>query len=193
MGDRFVVIIVSLLTLIVMCGLLLAALVWVPERIDQLEKRLDRLEELSAQVSVMHDQLSDLDKLEKKLSETALAAAPLGRIDSSLDEVNKKLNEVVVPAVNDIKGRVAARSDMDRVVAKINQISQQLASAPKTEPKLTKLAASVNELKQLVEATRKKLDTTSRDLTKDVKALHLELQKMEVLIQRSGTETSAAE
>ena len=193
MGDRFVVIIVSLLTLIVMCGLLLAALVWVPERIDQLEKRLDRLEELSAQVSVMHDQLSDLDKLEKKLSETALAAAPLGRIDSSLDEVNKKLNEVVVPAVNDIKGRVAARSDMDRVVAKINQISQQLASAPKTDPQLTKLAASVNELKQLVEATRKKLDTTSRDLVKDVKALHLELQKMEVLIQRSGTETSAAE
>jgi len=193
MGDRFVVIIVSFLTLIVMCGLLLAALVWVPERIDQLEKRLDRLEELSAQVSVMHDQLSDLDKLEKKLSETALAAAPLGRIDSSLDEVNKKLNEVVVPAVNDIKGRVAARSDMDRVVAKINQISQQLASAPKTDPQLTKLAASVNELKQLVEATRKKLDTTSRDLVKDVKALHLELQKMEVLIQRSGTETSAAE
>ena len=193
MGDRFVVIIVSLLTLIVMCGLLLAALVWVPERIDQLEKRLDRLEELSAQVSVMHDQLSDLDKLEKKLSETALAAAPLGRIDSSLDEVNKKLNEVLVPAVNDIKGRMAARSDVDRVVAKMNQITQQVAAAAKTDPKLTKLAASVAELKQLVEATRKKLDTTSRSVTKDLKALHLELQKIKELMKRSGTETAVAE
>ena len=193
MGDRFVVIIVSLLTLIVMCGLLLAALVWVPERIDQLEKRLDRLDELSAQVSAMHDQLSDLDKLEKKLSETALAAAPLGRIDSSLDEVNKKLNEVLVPAVNDIKGRMAARSDVDRVVAKMNQITQQVAAAAKTDPKLTKLAASVAELKQLVEATRKKLDTTSRSVTKDLKALHLELQKIKELMKRSGTETAVAE
>lgn len=191
MGNRFVVVIISLLTFIVMCGLLLAAIMWVPERIDRLDKRLDRLEELSAQVSVMHNQLSDLDKLEKKLGETALAAAPLGRIDASVDEVNKKLNEVVVPAVADIKGRLIARTDIDRVAKQLNEISGKLAEPRKSDPELKKLADAVAETKRLVESMQKKHDTTSRALTKDVKSLQLGLQKLEALIQRAQAQTQA--
>lgn len=190
MTSRLALIVVSLLTLMVMCGLLLTAIVWVPTRINRLEERLDQLEELSARISVMHNQLSDLDRLEKKLADTALAAAPLARIDSSVDDVNKKLNQVVVPAVNDIKGRITSRSDLDSLVAGINQISRKLAAGSGSgDPELKKLADAVAELKGLMEATHKKLDTTSRKLTRDVKALHLELQKMEA-IMKSGTATS---
>jgi len=179
-----------------MCGLLLVGIAWVPGRIDRLEARLDRVEDLSAQVSVMHSKLSDLDKLEKKLSETALDAAPLGRIDSSVDEVAKKLNQVMVPAINDIKGRIVSRSDLNSLLSKIDQMSRRLAEASKADPEMKKLAKGLQELKRSVEESRKTFEATSRSvnsISKDVKSLHLELQKLEALIKQSGGSAQAAQ
>jgi Na+-transporting NADH:ubiquinone oxidoreductase subunit NqrC len=187
MSDRAVTAVVSLLALIVMCGLLVAAVVWVPARIDRLDKRLDRLEDLSARVSVMHDRLGDLDKLEKKLGETTLAAAPLGRIDASVDEVVRKLNEVVVPAINEIKGGAFARADLSRITAQLTQISQTLSAAPKSDADLKKLTAQLSEIRELLEGTRKALDARTVDIGKDVKEMNLQIQKLEALINRGAS------
>lgn len=186
MTERFVVIAVTLLTLIVMCGLLLAAIAWVPGRIDRLEKRLDQLEEVSTKVTVMHNQIGELDRLEEKLSEATQAAAPLARIDSSLDETIKKLDQTVVPVLNDLKGRVATRNDVKALGGKINQIHQKLSAAPASDPAVKKLAAQLAELKRLLEATHKKLNDTSRDIGKDVKLMHLEIQKLEALVKQGA-------
>jgi len=183
MSDRFVVIAVSLLTLLVMCGLLLVAMLWTPARIERLDERLDKLEELSAAVSVMHDQLDDLDKLEKKLSETALASAPLARIDVSLDEANLKIRELA-KTVSDLKGQAAVRSDIDRLAGQVNQINQKLSATTKAETELKKLGETLDEVKRTVEAMRMAQDKTLRDLTKDVKQLHLELQKVQAFMKR---------
>jgi Tfp pilus assembly protein PilN len=167
-----------------MCGLLLAGMVWVPARIDRLEKRLDRLEELSTKLSVMQGLLGDLDKLEKKLSETTQAAAPLARMDSSIDEIAKVLNQAVVPGLNDVKGRMIARTDIDRLTTLLNQINQKLGGAPQTDPETRKIARDLEEVKSLLDATRKSIETSSRDLARDVKQLNLELQKLEAQLQK---------
>ncbi len=187
MTDRFVVIAVTLLALIVMCALLLVAIVWVPAQINRLNTRLDQVEELSAKVSLMNDRLGELDKLEKRLGETTLAAAPLGRIDSSLDDVSRKLNDVVVPGVNDLKERAATRSDIDRIAGLVNQLSTKLAASSKDDPEFKKLAQAVEEIRSQVEATRKALDTSSRDLSADVKRIQLEFQRLENLLKPGGT------
>ena len=183
MSDRFVVIAVSLLTLLVMCGLLLVAMVWTPARIERLDKRLDKLEELSAAISVMHHQLDDLGKLEKKLSETALASAPLARIDVSLDEANRKIGELA-KTVGSLKGKMAARSDIDRLAGQVNQINQKLSGTTKAEAELKKLTQKLDDLRRTVDAMRMAQDKTLRDITKDVKQLHLELQKVQAFIRR---------
>jgi len=185
MSDRFVVIAVSLLTLLVMCGLLLVAMVWTPARIQRLDKRLDKLEELSAAVSVMHGQLDDLGKLEKKLSETALASAPLARIDVSLDEANQKIGDLA-KTVGSLKGKMAARSDIDRLAGQVNQINQKLSATTKAETELKKLGGTLDDLKRTVDAMRMAQDKTLRDLTKDVKQLHLELQKVQAFMKRGA-------
>jgi hypothetical protein len=186
MSDRFVVMAVSLLTLLVMCGLLLAALVWVPGRIDRLEKRLDRLEELNTRISILHGLLGDLDKLQKNPSGETQAAAPLARIDSAIDEMTKTLNQSVVPGLNDVKGRMIARADIDRLVTLLNQISQKLGGVPQGDPDTKKIAKDLEEVKGLLDATRKSVDASSRDLAKDVKQLNLELQKLQAQLLKGA-------
>ena len=186
MSDRFVVIAVSLLTLLVMCGLLLAALVWVPSRIDRLEKRLDRLDELSAKLSTMHGILDDLEKLEKKLSETPQDTSPFARIDSSIDETSKVLKETVVPGLNDVKGKMIARADIDRLTALLTQIGQTLDAAPQSDPDAKKIAKDLEEMKKLLDSIRTSADASSRDVANNVKQLNLELQKLTAQLQKSG-------
>jgi len=186
MSDRFVVIVVSLLTLIAMCGLLVAALMWAPARIDRLEKRLDRIEELSTKLSVMQGLLGNLDKLEKKLSETTPDATPLARIDGSVDEISKILNQSVVPSLNDVKGRMTARADIERLATLLNQMNQKLGAAPETNPDIRKIARDLEEVKGLLDATRKSIDASSRELGRDVKQLSLELQKLQSQLERRG-------
>jgi Tfp pilus assembly protein PilN len=186
MSDRFVVIAVTLLTLLVMCGLLLAALVWVPSRIDRLEKRLDGLEDLSAKISILHGLLDDLGKIEKKISETPQDTSPLARIDSSIDETSKLLKETVVPGLNDVKGKMIARADIDRLTALLAQIGQKLDAAPQSDPDTKKIVKDVEEMKGLLDSIRKSVDASSRDVARDLKQLNLELQKLTAQLQKSA-------
>jgi hypothetical protein len=186
MTDRFVVIIVSLLTLLVMCGLLLAALVWVPARIDRLENRLKALDDLNTNLSIMRGLLDDLGKVEKKLSETPQDTSPFARIDSSIDETSKVLNQTVVPGLNDIKGKMIARADIDRLTALLTQIGQKLDAAPQSDPDVKKIVKDIEDLKKLLDSTRNSVDASSKDVVKDVKLLNLELQKLNAQLQKSG-------
>jgi len=186
MTDRFVVIAVSLLTLLVMCGLLLAALVWVPSRLDRLEKRLDRLEDINAKISVMQTLVDDLEKSVKKVSETPQDTSSLARIDSSIDDAAKVLKETVVPGLNDVKGKMIARADIDRLSALLTQIGQKLDAAPQSDPDAKKIAKDIEDMKGLLDAVRKSVDASSRDVAKDVKQLNLEFQKLAAQLQKSA-------
>ena len=179
MSDRLVLVVVCLLLLVVTCALLLSAFAWVPSRFRKLDERLSRIDEIGAQVSVMHDRLAELDRLEKKLSEAATSSVSLTRIDSSVDTLRNDLKDVG-PAVKDLKDSVALKTDLDRLSQRIAQLERKLTdAAPKSDPGIAPLAKNIADLRELVEATRKLLDSSTRDISKDLKQMHLEIQKIQ--------------
>jgi len=178
MSDRTVIIVVSVLLLAVMCALLLVVLVWVPSRTQRIEGRLDRLEDISAQVMSLHDRFVDLDRLEKKLGDTSTLAAPLTRIDGTVDEIRNNVKEVA-PAVRELKERMTVKSDLDKLAGQISQLEQKLlAAGAKSDPETAKLAKQISDVHDQVEALRKLVDSSLRDMAKDIKQLNLEIQKL---------------
>ena len=181
MSDRFVIIIVSLLTLAAMCGLFLMAVVWVPSRIDKLDERLSRIDQLGARLDRIQVQIDKLGVLEERLSSTAEAIAPLARVDRTLDGITQKLDKSVVPGVNDLKGRVASRSDVDRLAAEIAKVAKQ--TQPRDDAALKNLGKDVAALKAQLDGVRKSLGGI-QSIGKDVKALSLEIQKLQALVKK---------
>lgn len=190
MTDRWVVIIVSLLTLTVMCGLLVAAVAWVPARLDRLDERIKSIESFDEKLQVMYNKLAELEDIRKRLGEVRgdSSAAPLARIDKQVDEITVKVNEIV-SKVNRISS-LAAKEDVDRLAGKISQLENKVSAAPKSDPQVKKLAADVEKLKTLVQATEKSVNKKVDDVTREIKRLNLQMQKLEALIKRIPTEGS---
>lgn len=198
MGDRFAMIVVSLLVLIALCGMILAGIKWVPSQFDRLDDRISRLESIGPQIAVMTNQVQKLGELEGKLSRTTSAVAPLGRIDTSVGEIVQKLNEVV-KGVNGLKANTAMRTDFDRLLAKFNEkftdVNKRLGGTPKASAELKSLMKQVADLKSLVSSTRKDVNTRTKAITKDLKKLQLDVQKLSIEVRRikesSGSTTAS--
>lgn len=187
MKDRWVVMIVSLLTLIVMCALLVAAARWVPGQIDRLDQRIEHIEKFDATLQVMHNKLSEFDDLRRQLSAVRGndTAAPLARIDKQVDELTVKMNQVVT-GVNKIK-TLAGKADVDRIAARINQIETRISATPKSDPELKRLTAEVKALKTLAQSNRKALEKKVDDVKGEIKRMNLQIQKLEIQIKRIPT------
>jgi predicted nucleic acid-binding Zn-ribbon protein len=94
-------------------------------------------------------------------------------------DLSKKMDTVVAPAVAELKERAALRSDLDKVAGQITKLESKLVNAAaQSDPKVAELAREVAELRTLVEAMRKQVDSATRDVTKDLKTLQLEVQKV---------------
>jgi uncharacterized protein YpuA (DUF1002 family) len=88
--------------------------------------------------------------------------------------------------LNDVKGKMIARADIDRLTALLTQIGQKLDAAPQSDPDAKKIAKDLEEMKKLLDSIRTSADASSRDVANNVKQLNLELQKLTEQLQKSG-------
>jgi len=191
MLDRWVVIVVSLLTLTAMCALLYAATVWIPDRVEALEESLDRIEAQKAAIDVMYNELKHLDEIREKLAEAARTGtdtAALARIDAGIDDLSTKMKKTLTE-VNRIGG-LPQKDDLKKVSGEISALSAKVAGASKSDPELRKLAGELGKLKTDVKAAQSVLGKKVDALKGELKSINLMIQKLDAQIKRIPTNGS---
>jgi len=191
MGDRFVVIVVSLLTLIVICGLTVMAVRWLPSRIAALDERMQRIEDQRASLEVIHNKLAHIENLRTAPAEAKDAsndAAALARIDGRVDELSTRM-AVVVTETNKIQ-KLPQKSDLNALESKVNALSAKLSAMPKSDPALARLSGEVAKLKASVAAAEKALEKKIDETQRELKRINLLIQKLDAQIKKIPSGTS---
>jgi chromosome segregation ATPase len=190
MSDRTVIIIVSVLTLVVMCGILYLGAMWVPGRLDEIESRLDEVEAVGPAVKVLNDkQLEALEEIRSKVgrpqAERAETSAPLTRIDARVDEIYEHL-KTITARVNEMSTNAATRNDVDKLSRSLAELEKKLTSKPGASPELKKLAGELAALRGEIKSSQTDVERDIEAVNKDLKQISLELQKLQALVKRAG-------
>ena len=191
MGDRFVVIVVSLLTLIVMCGLTVLAVWWLPGSVAELDDRMQRIEEQRASLEVIYNKLERIESIRTTPGEaerSSTDAAALARIDARVDELSTRM-KVVLTETNKIQ-KLPQKADLNGLESKLNALSAKLATPSKSDPELKRLSGEVARLKSSVLAAEKTLGKKVDDLESKLKRIDLLIQKLDAQIKKLPTGSS---